>query len=117
MTVDTKTKKGFLGLAYGATQSAIPFTQTTVCPNTPTRNDKFAIAFGLLQGPHNFPDPAGRPGFPDVPLPAIGLSFANDFTILGDTFNDPTGIMQIAWDPATPVFVPDPNAARSAKSR
>lgn len=113
--VDPKTKKGAIGLAYGATAEAVLFTETDVCPDSAPVTNKFAIAFGLMNGPSDFADPLGTPGQPAIPLPALNLTFDNNFGLAAGSFHDPALEMSMDWDAAPAKFPPDPQAARSAR--
>jgi len=110
-----KTKKGALGLAYGAVSPSDLFTETQVCAGSPPTTFNFAIAFGLLDGPTDFANPFTAAGIPPVPLPALNITFNSDFSITARSYNDPVLGGSIAWDSTPAKSPPDPQAARSAK--
>jgi hypothetical protein len=112
--VDTETKKGAVGLALLALPPVpLPFTIRSVCPDG-SGEVKITVAFGELFGEELFPDPGNDPDRPEVPLPAVQISFdPANYSFPGGAFEDiTTGLVRLEWDPVMPNFPPDPEAAR-----
>lgn len=115
LKVDTTTKKGALGLAYGH-PGDWKLIQTTVCPSGSSSN-LLPIAFGIMDGAINFQDPLGQPNIPDLPLPGRNLSFDSNFGILADSFDQMAGVIHMQWATTPALHPPDVNAARSAPQK
>jgi hypothetical protein len=115
LKIDPKAKTGALGLAYGAAAGELNFRMRSVCAGSAPVENTFAIAFGLMDGQSDFPDPMDRPEFPPIPLPSLNLTFGNDFTLAARSFDDPQGIMHLEWDATPPKSPPDPQAGRAAR--
>ena len=98
---------GGLGLAFGAAAGALPFKFTISGGPGCTGTNPVAPAFGLLEGPMDFPAPAE--GFPAVPLPGLALTWDGQFRIPAKKFIDGSfgGQLTVEWtqavEPVPPV--------------
>lgn len=90
---------GGLGLAFGAAQGALPFKFTLSGPGCSGSNP-VAPAFGLLDGPIDFPSP--EEGQPALPLPGLLLTWDGQFRIPAKKFTDGSfgGALTIEWQQA-----------------
>lgn len=110
LEVDTKTKAGLIGLAFG---SLAPqwFNQLVRCPNTPDVSADFAVA-AITSGQHDFADPT-ETGHPAVPLLSIPLTFQQNFSVTAGAVEEAIPHLRWEWDAVTPQFPPLADAARS----
>lgn len=116
--VDTVTNTGAIGLALGAATS--PYTMTIVCPPEGSTSEDFMVALGLLDGVQGFHSPNPDPNDPEVPLPAVNITFGPDYTIPARDFVDNNASplqIQLSWSDVVPFAPPDPGAARSVPDR
>lgn len=113
LRVDTATKTGAMGLAFGSS-NPLWFTETIACKNG-TNTSPFASSAGLLGGAENFPDPTEQTTI-EIPLPAIPLAFGQDYSLPAGNFDTTDSGLRIRfdWDTITPKSPPDKDAARSA---
>jgi len=99
MKIDTSAHTGSLGLAFGATAAAFPFKANYVGTNCPPSGEQtIACAFGLLEGPGNFPSPLGD-GMSIGPIPAFAIAFDPQFKLLKKMHTDATtgGTLTVEW--------------------
>jgi hypothetical protein len=111
LEVDTKTKAGFMGLAFGSLNPRW-FNQLVTCPNSPPVSADFAVA-AITSGQHDFVDPT-ESGHPTIPLLSIPLTFQQDFSVAAGVVEEAIPHLRWEWDAVTPKFPPLPDAARSA---
>jgi hypothetical protein len=81
-------------------------------------SDDFTVPLGELYGQDWFPDPAGDPLRPDVPLNAIQIDMPMDahgnstFRIPAGVIEDlAAGVMRLEWTAVNPLYPPDPHGA------
>lgn len=113
LKLDTATKQGSLGLAFGSS-NPLWFTETIACKDG-TNTSPFASSAGLLGSIVEFPDPTEQIDF-QIPLPAIPLTFGQDYSLPAGNFDTTDSGIRIRfdWDAITPKSPPDKDAARSA---
>jgi hypothetical protein len=108
MELNTQTRAGFMGLGFGA--KAIPFNMTVQCSGSPPVNGKFAVA-ALTKLQHTFENP-GDPALPAVPLYAMPLNFAADFSLPAGVVEEVDPHLRWEWDAVTPIHPPNTTDAR-----
>jgi len=110
LEVDTKTKAGLMGLAFGSLKPQW-FNQLVTCPDTPPVSADFAVA-AITSGQHEFTDPT-ESGHPALPLLSFPITFQQDFTATAGVVEETEPHLRWEWDAVTPKFPPLPDAARS----
>ena len=98
--VDAQTHLGALGLAFGGPP---PFFLTITGPMC-SGSYPVAPAFGLLGGDQLFPPPVAGTGHPEIPIPAIPLTWDSQFVIPHTKFIDIGlgGTITIEWPNVNP---------------
>ncbi len=91
LKIDPDKRTGQLGLAMGIDSQADGFVETLSGGGGTVRNN-FVAPFGLLDGPKPFEDPMEGGNVPTIPIPALSISFANDWTLHTRTFADTMGM-------------------------
>ena len=100
--VDAQTHLGAVGLAFGALSS--PFRMTITGPGNCSGTFPVAPAFGVLGGQQLFPPPVAGTGHPEIPIPAIPLTWDSQFVIPHTKFIDIGlgGTITIEWPNVNP---------------
>ncbi|CAJ0794539.1 hypothetical protein LMG18090_03149 [Ralstonia mannitolilytica] len=98
--VDTTTRKGALGLAFG---SMVPDFTENACHGYV---NQFAPPLTELNGEQSFERETGI-GPIVVPLPALNVDFDTDFTLIGNTYS--ANGLTLRWSSATPQYPPTPS--------
>ncbi len=110
--VDTNSRQGAIGLAFGAT--VFPYTLTISGGKDCTGSNPAVPAFGLMESEEMFPSPLDDNAF-FLYLPALLVSFDADFTLLQRKYTDGRfgGTITVEWqENVAPISPPNMNAAR-----